>query len=131
MGKIFNLTKSSELVGVSRMTLVRHIKKGKLSSTIDQHGKKGVEMSELIRCYGEIKGVDTDVMSTPVVTDVTHEQLNQCLELKQIYREQIRKLEENELYLKRILEHSMLRISDKSGSGKKVKGKKSKKSKKK
>ena len=69
MVQIFNLTKSAELVGISRMTLVRHIQKGKLSSTIDEHGKKGVEVSELIRCYGELKNVDVDIIPTSDSTD--------------------------------------------------------------
>jgi predicted site-specific integrase-resolvase len=71
MEQIFNLTKSAEMVGISRMTLVRHIQKGKLSSTKDKFGKKGVEVSELIRCYGELKNVDVDITPSSDRTDVT------------------------------------------------------------
>jgi hypothetical protein len=70
MEKIFNLTKSAEMVGISRMTLVRHIQKGKLSSTKDKFGKKGVEVSELIRCYGELKNIDVDITPPSDSTDV-------------------------------------------------------------
>jgi hypothetical protein len=72
MEQIFNLTKSAEMVGISRMTLVRHIEKGKLSSTKDNFGKKGVEVSELIRCYGELKNVNVDITPQSDSTDVTN-----------------------------------------------------------
>jgi hypothetical protein len=127
MGQIFNLTKSAELANVSRMTLVRHIQKGKLSSTIDEHGKKGVEVSELIRCYGELKNVDTGVTSTSDSTGDTSCSNNRCDEIIHGLKERVRKLEDtNDRYLK-MIESSVYRIEDKSGSGKKPKkGKKPK-----
>ncbi len=134
MGNIFNLTKSAELVGISRMTLVRHLEKGKLSSTVDEFGKKGVEVSELIRCYGELKNVDTDVTSTSDSTDGTNDN-----ELIRELRDTIKDLRRDKSFLEgRILscEDNLKSrlfglIEDKSEKKKKMKGKKSKKKKKK
>ena len=133
MGNIFNLTKSAELVGISRMTLVRHLEKGKLSSTIDEFGKKGVEVSELIRCYGELKNVDTNVTSTSDSTDGRND-----TELIRELRDTIKDLRRDKSFLEnRILsceENLKSRlfglIEDKSEK-KKSKPKKGKKSKKK
>lgn len=47
-----NIQKAIELTGVSRSTLQRHIKQGKLSKT-----DKGIDTAELIRVYGELKPV--------------------------------------------------------------------------
>ena len=134
MGNIFNLTKSAELVGISRMTLVRHLQKGKLSSTLDEFGKKGVEVSELIRCYGELKNVDVDITPTSDSTDDTTN-----TELIQQLKNTIADLRRDKSFLEgRIIsceENLKSRlfglIEDKSEKKKKMKGKKSKKKKKK
>jgi hypothetical protein len=136
MEQIFNLTKSAEMVGISRMTLVRHIDKGKLSSTKDKFGKKGVEVSELIRCYGELKNVDVDITPSSDSTDV-----NINAELIQQLRTTIEDLRRDKTFLEgRILsceENLKSRlfglIEDKSegGKSKKSKPKKGKKKKKK
>ena len=137
MEQIFNLTKSAEMVGISRMTLVRHIDKGKLSSTKDKFGKKGVEVSELIRCYGELKNVDVDITPSSDRTDVTDN-----TELIQQLKNTIEDLRRDKTFLEgRILsleENLKSRlfglIEDKSEGGKskkKLKPKKGKKKKKK
>ena len=134
MGNIFNLTKSAELVGISRMTLVRHLQKGKLSSTLDEFGKKGVEVSELIRCYGNLKNDGVDITPTSDSTDDTTN-----TELIQQLKNTIADLRRDKSFLEgRIIsceENLKSRlfglIEDKSEKKKKMKGKKSKKKKKK
>ena len=49
-----NLTEAAVAVGISRATLGRHLKKGRFSIFKDTHGRKRVNISELIRCYGEL-----------------------------------------------------------------------------
>ena len=53
---IVNIQKAIELTGVSRSTIQRHIKAGKLSRT-----DKGIDTAELIRVYGELKPVNEPV----------------------------------------------------------------------
>jgi predicted site-specific integrase-resolvase len=55
----FNITQSAKAVGVSRKTIQRHLKEGKVSFEVDAQGKKWIDPSELIRVYGEIKAPDT------------------------------------------------------------------------
>ena len=50
-------------VGISRQTMFRKIKDGKVSSTIDRNGKKQIDASELIRVYGDL--------TPPIVSDTT------------------------------------------------------------
>ncbi len=67
-----NLSQAAVSVGISRTTLYQHIKKGKLSVTLNRDSQKVVDTSELIRVYGELKNpIDdectvgcTDGMST-------------------------------------------------------------------
>lgn len=41
-------------VGISRQTMFRNIKDGKVSATIDRNGKKQIDSTELIRVYGDL-----------------------------------------------------------------------------
>lgn len=51
-----NIQKAMALTGLSRSTIQRHIKAGKLSQT-----SKGIDTAELIRVYGELKQVSESV----------------------------------------------------------------------
>lgn len=53
MAKV-NLTQGAKLAGVSRSTLNRHLKDGKISKGIDASGKPCVDTSELQRVYGSV-----------------------------------------------------------------------------
>jgi GTP cyclohydrolase II len=53
---IVNIQKAIELTGVSRSTIQRHIKQGKLSRT-----DKGIDTAELIRVYGALKNTAEQV----------------------------------------------------------------------
>jgi predicted site-specific integrase-resolvase len=53
---IVNIQKAIELTGVSRSTIQRHIKQGKLSRT-----DKGIDTTELIRVYGALKNTAEQV----------------------------------------------------------------------
>lgn len=54
-----NLTQGAKLAGVSRSTLNRHIKEGKLSKGIGPDGKPCVETSELQRVYNTLSHAET------------------------------------------------------------------------
>ena len=54
-----NLTQGAKLAGVSRSTLNRHLKDGRLSKGIGMDGKPCVETSELQRIYGTLSHAET------------------------------------------------------------------------
>lgn len=53
MAKV-NLTQGAKLAGISRSTLNRHLKEGKVSKGIGEYGKPCVDTSELQRVYGSV-----------------------------------------------------------------------------
>ena len=55
----YSISKAAIVAGKSRVTIQRHIKNGKLSCTFDTNGNKFIDVSELIRAYGEINIDDT------------------------------------------------------------------------
>ena len=48
---------AAQHVGVTRQTINRHIRQGKLSATRDREGVQRIDSEELLRVYGEIKPV--------------------------------------------------------------------------
>lgn len=55
----FSVKEAADRVGVSRQTMFRYIKDGKLSATTDRQGQKQVELSELLRVFGELQQPET------------------------------------------------------------------------
>lgn len=51
---IVSITEAAELTGKSRRTIQRHLSHGKISRTKDATGSIGIDISELIRVYGNI-----------------------------------------------------------------------------
>lgn len=62
---IVNISEAARLVGKSRTTLYRYIKDGKLSTCTDCNNTDGVDVSELIRVFGEL-----------IVTPIEHSVVN-------------------------------------------------------
>lgn len=48
-----NLTQAANLYGKSRMTLHRHCRSGRVTSRVSDDGQRLIDLSELIRAYGE------------------------------------------------------------------------------
>lgn len=55
---------AAERVGVSRQTMFRYIQQGKVSATLSHSGEKQIEISELLRVFGELQP-ETDTPTTP------------------------------------------------------------------
>lgn len=55
---------AAERVGVSRQTMFRYIKDGKVSATLSHSGEKQVEITELLRAFGELQ-TETVTLETP------------------------------------------------------------------
>lgn len=46
---------AAERVGISRQTMFRHIKEGRVSATLSHSGEKQIEISELLRAFGTLQ----------------------------------------------------------------------------
>ena len=58
---LVTITEASKITGKARKTLYAHLKQGKLSYRIQSDGAKQIDTSELIRVYGELKPLETEV----------------------------------------------------------------------
>lgn len=54
-----SIAEGIRLSGKSKMTVYRMINEGKLSTTVDNAGKKRIQVAELIRVFGELHKPDT------------------------------------------------------------------------
>lgn len=50
---VVNISEAARMASKTRRTIYKHINQGKLSTTRDLKGNKGIEISELIRVYGD------------------------------------------------------------------------------
>ncbi|HMQ97209.1 MAG TPA: hypothetical protein PKC42_03875 [Candidatus Nanoperiomorbaceae bacterium] len=50
-----NLTAASRAAGVGRSTIVRALKSGRLSATTNEQGERVIDVSELVRVFGQLK----------------------------------------------------------------------------
>lgn len=50
-----NISEAARATGMHRVTLQKHIKNGKLSSTKDANGKPRIDVAELMRVYGPLQ----------------------------------------------------------------------------
>ena len=126
---ILNQSAAARAAGVSRSTIVRFIKTGKLSATRSEAGERCVDTAELIRVFGSLKRGDsvehtaligqTSVSPDPLI-QVLQEQLRLALEREQQSRDERNRLLtmlEVEQTARRDLEQKLL-------AGPKKKGKK-------
>ena len=77
-----NISQAAKTFGVHRSTLQRHIKEGKVSFESQEDGQKLIDVSELVRVYGEPKNPATSATvshdgamlqnATPNPTGATH-----------------------------------------------------------
>lgn len=59
-----SVRQAAERVGISRQTMFRYIKEGKVSATLSHSGEKQIEISELLRAFGALLP-ETDTPTTP------------------------------------------------------------------
>lgn len=72
----FSVREAAERAGVSRQTMFRHIKDGKISATIGRDGQKQIELTELLRVFGELQAPETahaTVTDRPRLTRTSNE----------------------------------------------------------
>lgn len=61
---LVSISEAARLTGKARSTLHKYIKQGKLSTTTDSDNSKKIEISELLRVFGPLKGVVSDTVTT-------------------------------------------------------------------
>ena len=54
---ILSISAAAKAAGISRQSMYNHINGGTISVTVDNSGKKGVDLSEILRVFGEIKPI--------------------------------------------------------------------------
>lgn len=59
-----SVREAAERVGVTRQTIFKKIKDGELSATIDHRGNKQVDITELLRVYGQLQSNDSQQSTT-------------------------------------------------------------------
>lgn len=99
----FNLSQAARLYGKSRMTLHRHCDAGRLSSRLSDDGQRLIDLSELIRAYGEPPNHKT--AKTPLKTPrryTQHERDTLLLNELQALREQVTALQQEVSELRRL-----------------------------
>lgn len=95
---IVSISKASKLTGKSRQTLYKHLQNGQLSLSTDVNGSKGLDTSELIRVYGQLK---IDKLTTVQVDATGHELTKQINNSVKIDSQRLTELEK-ELALSRL-----------------------------
>lgn len=74
-----SLSEAARLAGISRSTLYERIKNGQLSTTRSHNGKPTVQISELIRVFGDALQLPDSVKQARTVESDTYEQVSSTL----------------------------------------------------
>lgn len=91
---------AAKLYGIHRATLYRHMASGRISWVLEPDNSRALDLSELIRCYGEPPGNATSnaTHATPNInsdaTPATERLLAELVELTRMQGEELRKLRE-------------------------------------
>lgn len=99
---------AARLYGIHRATLYRHMASGRVSWVLEPNGSRALEMSELIRCYGEPSGHATPDATSAAgttsndATPATERLLAELVELTRNQGEELRRLREEVASLKRL-----------------------------
>lgn len=110
---------AADRVGVTRQTIFKYIRQGKLSATLSRDGQKQIDVSELIRVFGELQqatgntGYSSDnrtlsskssATPTTVTLQIELERMKSMLEFKQaelaLAKERIAELKDREAQVK-------------------------------
>ena len=110
---------AADRIGVTRQTIFKYIRQGKLSATLSRDGQKQIDVSELIRVFGELQQVtgtngdtsDRRTLSskspatpTTVALQIELERMKSMLEFKQaelaLAKERIAELKDREAQVK-------------------------------
>ena len=94
----FTITEAAKLYRKQRKTIYRHIEAGRLSVGVRGDGKRVLDLSELIRCYGEPPQAlpTSDTKKTHVTTQsdtpLTHSLIAELVELNRRQADQLERM---------------------------------------
>ena len=94
----FTIAGAARAAGVGRATIQRALKSGRLSATTNEQGERVIDLAELLRVFGPLKGnepVEQIASSIASQLDTPTEQPANSV-LIEVLREQLRKAEERE-----------------------------------
>lgn len=106
---------AARLYGIHRATLYRHMASGRLSWVLEPDNSRALDLSELIRCYGEASGHATPdaTPATPATnsdaTPATERLLTELVELTRNQGEELRRLREEVASLRQLPAPSAMR----------------------
>lgn len=109
-----NATQAAKLYGKSRMTIWRYVTSGKLSSRVGGDGQRLIDLSELIRVFGEPNRAVTPVTVTSATGDtgavtLSDTAISELLAELRLLREEVKELRQAFLLIEqqklRLLEH--------------------------
>ena len=96
----FTITEAAKLYGKQRKTIYRHLDTGRLSAGVRGDGKRVIDLSELIRCYGEpSQALPTSASDTKKTHDtpqsdtpLTHSLIAELVELNRRQADQLERM---------------------------------------
>lgn len=91
---VFTIGRAAKLYGLHRSTLYEAVSKGRISTGVDGKGQRVIDLSEMIRVYGEPPGRPDTKPDTPTPSPDTHQTdtLGPLLDELRLLREEVREL---------------------------------------
>lgn len=117
--QIVTISDAARMIPYSRKTLYKHLKQGKLSTTRFLDGRKGIYISELVRCYGgrlipleQVKKEEKPV--TKVTSGNNSDKLDILLKKIESLESEVQSLRK-EISSKKMIEHKPAKASQTGG----------------
>ena len=107
---VLSMTQAAQQAGISRSTLYRCIKQGRLSVTTRSDGTRGIDIAELLRAFGPLQADTSQVTHGGTPSDITVIQ-ERCSMLEQQVewlRAELADAKEEKKQLLRVLEVKLL-----------------------
>lgn len=106
---VVNISEAARMASKTRRTIYKHIKQGKLSTSRDSKGNKGIDLTELLRVYGDdVKQPDNSKSGRGVQSEYTKVSSDPKLDLllKKIenLENEVKSLRE-EIFSQKLIEH--------------------------
>lgn len=102
---MLSIKDAAKAVGISKQTMYRHIKNGKVSPGKMLNGEKGIETSELIRAFGELATKEDEDPENLNLELLEQENEKKLLELETKYlKKQVEELSKDKRKLVEMLE---------------------------
>lgn len=121
---ILGISAAARAAGINRSTLQRAIKTGRISTTIDAAGERGIDLAELLRAFGPLRQMPQEDPAAPpqpaapiaaadaAVVELLKEQLQQAQKREQQACERERQFQDREKQLFALLLDAQCILAD-------------------